>query len=150
MNVEQAQTIDIPQIAALAFTTYKEVELQLAPPEFSEVIRHITDSVLNGLAFVIRNPNSELTLDGVIVLQVNSPWWSLDENLQQLFFYVSPAVRDGKHFNALLEKALECATILQRPLVQDVVGQRHASKGAKLKRKGYTKIGESFIITPSL
>ena len=145
-DIKFAKPEDIPQIVSFAYNTHKDVELNdLAEPSLAKITTTITDAVVQGVVLVKRNEKDPKHIDGVMALKYVSPWWSEEVLLKQLFFYVKPEARGSKVFDNLLQGASEYGIINQLPLGQEIVGVKHAAKGALLKRKGYKKIGESYI-----
>lgn len=144
-DVSFAKVEDLVQLAAFAYNTYKEVDLDVSPPDFDVINATVLDCIINHVPLVIRNPHNPALLDACLLMNYSSSWWSSETVLHQLFFYVKPGARNGENITALLDAAKEYGTMNNLAVVQDIVGRDFARKTNLLKRKGYKQIGASLI-----
>jgi L-amino acid N-acyltransferase YncA len=143
--IKFAKPEDIAQIAALAFKTYNEVELEDDAPEFDMIVLVITQAVMTGVVLVRRNEEDDNLIDGVVVLDFTHSWWSRKPLLQQKFFYVKPEFRKTSLAKQFLKAVIEYGTINRIKIIFDFVGKDFHRKAKLAQRMGFTTIGQSCI-----
>lgn len=148
MEATFAKPQDIAQIISFAYSAYKETSPKSLSPDFVKVSETVSRCVVQEIVFVVRSPEDERVIEGVIVCEHASPWWTDDVMLHQLFFYTKPSKQRLKVLNTLLQAVEEYGKLTNVNVVQDIIGKRFSTKGKILEKRGYTLHGGSYILTP--
>lgn len=149
--VQFANPDEIPQIVALCGKSmiengFSDLGIK-ADPE--KAITEIAEAVAGGVVLVKRNKDNPRILDGVFGLSFSSTWFSTDQYLAGLIFYVNEDKRSYRLAREFLETAKEYAIINNVPIVFDVFSQKDAdTKKALFKRSGFKDYGSTLVFIP--
>ena len=84
---------------------------------------------------------------GCLAIQQGNFWYSKDEGLRDVFYYVRPEYRSSNHGINLLKSAREYAKMAEKPLVLTIASGEDLSRKDKLfKWLGFRHIGGLYTL----
>ena len=147
MTIELAGLQDLPTIAAFAFSTYKEVGLDYAEPDMDLILAELTSSITANTTFVYKDEKQKI--QGCLVLQITSTWWSIKPMFFSALVYVSPEKRKSKIASELLKTAKEYAILNKMPVLIEFLGKDYSRKASFVRKiHGFKDVGQSLYFNP--
>lgn len=147
-KIEFAKLDDISQLTAMCFTVFEENNLKETNtiPDCNKILEEMFKSIIEHVVLVKRNDKNSKLIDGFLVLQAGSTWWTNEVFLNSLIFYIKPEFRSFKLAKDLLNEAKKYAIINNTPLVFDIFDKKNGDKKIKLlKYLGFKDYGSSLI-----
>ncbi len=141
---------DIAQLVAFGYKGFEENGLKdlSIQPVFNSALLGMTDFVLNHAVLVKRNEEDPQYLDGAIVIQTTTLWWTDKPILYAVLTYVKPEKRSFKLASNLLKAAQEYAIMNEMSLVVDLFGLKDIARKQKLLRYlNFEELGSTYIFT---
>lgn len=148
MQVKFAKPEDALQLVNFGYKIYEENNLKDLNilDNFDLALNFMTKSVIEDVALVQRNKDNNKLIDGALVLNHSSIWFSKEHILTPSLFYIKPEHRSFKLARDLLCSAKEYAIINRIPIVFDLFAQKDVEKKKKLlKYLGFQDFGSSFV-----
>jgi hypothetical protein len=147
-RVRKATPADLPELMEMCR------ELHLENAQFAMNDAKVTEMIhraFNGKGAVIGVLGSTGTIEGAILLLINS-WWYTDEYcLEEIFSYVRPAYRKSTNAKELITFGKRCSDELGIPLVIGVVSnERTRAKVGLYTRQLSEPAGAYFIYGKTL
>jgi hypothetical protein len=149
--IEFAKPEDAPQIVALCCMSFEENKIGEAgiPKSIDKALQVILDCIIEHVILVKRNEQNPKLIDGILVTQAATDWWTETVVLHSLMFYIKPEFRTFKLVKEFIDEIKKYVILNKTALVFDVFGQMNASKKSKLmKYLGFKDFGSALIFTP--
>jgi hypothetical protein len=124
MTIKFAKVEDIPQIVSFCYKTYQGLEnLDLPKPDFIKITMKVTNWILNDVVLVHRESEDSKEINGVVVAERGSFWWSNDNNtLKTALFFVNPEYENsGRIAFDLVDALKEYADDFELNVLLDII-----------------------------
>lgn len=149
-GVQFAKPEDIPQIVALAFSAYRDTELEQisVAPNLKDVTLEVESMILDGVVLVKRNRLDPRLIDSVTCFEEGGLWWNKERPvLVQKLMYTVPEQRSVKTFMEMMRAVHKYCDMVRMAPMYSVVGNRKEKIEKILQRFGYTEISKSMMKT---
>ena len=144
ITTRRATTFDAVTILQLLVAMHDEAEAPLSSIHAPKALAAINEAIANGYVEVALQGDY---IVGAIGSLVYCDWWSLDERVADLFFYVAPECRASKAAVLLLKKVIEVTGEAEATLkVGTATGEALDRKDEFFTRHGFVKGGSHYIL----
>ncbi len=150
--IDIATPEDLVQIYTLCTASYIENEGSRTglTIDHDKSLISIASCIEQGLVFLDRNDKNPRFINGILIMALNSAWFTQDRMFTGLMFYIKPALRSFKIARNLLTSAKKRAIIDGIPLAFDLFTQTDVTKKANLlKYMGFEEWGSSYLFRPN-
>ena len=141
--VRTAGPQDAEAVMALCERLHAENGLFVMSPEkVAAKVLGILRKDIPGIVGIIGTPEH---LEGIIILEVASMWYTDEQHLEELINYVPPEHRKTAHAKSLIEFAKVCGDETGLPLLIGVQSTERMEAKVRLYRRQLPKLGEFFM-----
>lgn len=142
-EVRFADPCDMPQLMDLCRLLHEENGwLKMSEDKVHRVLMSHYNRT-GGLIGVIGTPDC---LQGAVVLQMSSMWYSDEPILEELFSFVPPQFRRSTHAKALIEFAKNTAAQIGVPLLMGLISNERTEAKIDLYRRRLGKPAGAFFV----
>jgi len=148
-TIQFAKPQDIPQIVAMGYKVFEEIQMEqnIPAPSKNELLNVVTDAVIQDFVLVKRNKKNNKKIEGVVVLKEIPFWWNTSESsLKELFMYIEPEFRSLKLLYSFIDSLQQLSKDFNRTIYLEIVGKNAEKFDKVLKRKGFDKIQHTRVI----
>tara|TARA_R100001224_G_C4021104_1_gene149351 strand:- start:338 stop:775 length:438 start_codon:yes stop_codon:yes gene_type:complete len=141
--IRRATALDISSIIALLIEMHNNTEIPVAKINSEKLVNRISHAVHRGVVFVAIESNM---IKGSIGGVVSSDWWSNEEHLGDLWYYVTPSARKSTIAHDLVKSFMNHAKENMLPVkLGHVYSGDKERKDEFFKRLGLVKAGSLFL-----
>lgn len=143
LPVRFADPCDMPQLMELCRALHEENGwFEMSEQKVHDMLMHHYERT-GGVIGVIGPPDE---LQGAIVMQMSTMWYSEQWHLEELFSFVPPQFRRSENAKKLIDFAKKCAVDIGVPLLIGIISnERTEAKVGLYRRKLGKPVGAFFV-----
>jgi hypothetical protein len=143
VECRRANLFDVSAITAMLIEMHNNAEIKLTKVNTEKLVNKINEALHRGVVFVVQKDNEILgSIGGAVV----SDWWSDEQHLSDLWFYVSPTARKSKAAALLSKDFIKTAKEVKLPVrLGHVFSGDIDRKDNFFERLGMSKAGSLYV-----
>jgi hypothetical protein len=143
VECRRANLFDVSAITAMLIEMHNNAEIKLTKVNTEKLVNKINEALHRGVVFVVQKDNEILgSIGGAVV----SDWWSDEQHLSDLWFYVSPTARKSKAAALLSKDFIKTAKEVKLPVRLGHVFSGDLDRKDKFfERLGMSKAGSLYV-----
>ena len=143
MECRRANLFDVSAITAMLIEMHNNAEIKLTKVNTEKLVNKINEALHRGVILVAHNNNEIVgSIGGMVV----SDWWSDEQHLSDLWFYVSPTARKTKAAVLLSKDFIKTAKEAKLPVrLGHVFSGDINRKDNFFERLGMSKAGSLYV-----